>query len=434
MPVILKTIHTHDSTGESFATGDRFSHIDRWLLQRIHDSVGRPPIRLLLGNGVEVLPVAASPVSTIRIRDRRTLLNLVLDPELGFGDAYSEGRIIVEGDLIATLEILYKSMSATDNHTWYGRIASTFMDYLQRNSVRGSRRNIHQHYDLKTEFYQLWLDPQLLYTCAYFPSASASLEEAQAAKMEYVCRKLRLQPGEHVVDAGCGWGALSLYMAKHYRVTVRAFNISHEQIQWSRWRARQLGLNQRVEFVEDDYRNISSKCQAFVSVGMLEHVGLEHYQELGNVIHRSLDKAGRGLLHFIGRNKPCPFSAWTKKRIFPGAYAPTLCQTKNIFEPHDLSTLDVENLRPHYARTLECWLEGFEKSVERVEEMFGPDFVRMWRLYLAGAIAAFRAGTLQLFQIVFARTAYRQIPWTRAHLYAQVHDEAEDARWIRAIS
>jgi cyclopropane-fatty-acyl-phospholipid synthase len=373
-------------------------------------------------------------VSTILIRDRRTLLNLVLDPELGFGDAYSEGRITVEGDLIATLEILYKSMSATHHATWYSRLASKFMDYLQRNSLRGSQRNVHQHYDLKTEFYQLWLDPQLLYTCAYFPSAAATLEEAQVAKMEYVCRKLQLQPGEHVVDAGCGWGALALYMAKHYGAIVRAFNISHEQILWARWRARQLGLNQRVEFVEDDYRNISSKCEAFVSVGMLEHVGREHYQELGNIIHRSLDTAGRGLLHFVGRNKPCPFSAWTRKRIFPGAYAPTLGQTAHIFEPHDLSILDVENLRPHYARTSEYWLEGFEKSVHQVEEMFGPDFVRMWRLYLASTIAAFRAGTLQLFQVVFARTAYQQMPSTRASLYVQKQDQAEDARWIRAIS
>jgi cyclopropane-fatty-acyl-phospholipid synthase len=167
---------------------------------------------------------------------------------------------------------------------------------------------------------------------------------------------------------------------------------------------------------------------------MLEHVGLEHYKELGSIIHRSVDKAGRGLLHFIGRNKPRPFSTWTRKRIFPGAYAPTLGQAMDIFEPHDFSVLDVENLRPHYARTLEYWLSGFEKSSAEVREMFGPDFVRTWRLYLAGAIAGFRAGTLQLFQVVFARTACRQIPWTRARLYPQKQGEGKGAQWIRAIS
>jgi cyclopropane-fatty-acyl-phospholipid synthase len=418
----------------SMSVHDRFSRIDQCLLQKIHGSVGRPPIRLILGNGREVSPPNASPVANIRIRDRATLLRLVLDPEVGFGDAYSEGRITVEGDLIAALETLYQSMSLTHHGNWYSKIVSKLMAHFQRNSLRGSRNNIRQHYDLKTDFYRLWLDPQLVYTCAYFPSASATLEEAQIAKMDYVCRKLQLHSGECVIDAGCGWGALTLYMAKHYGVTVRAFNISHEQILWARWRARQLGLSQRVEFVEDDYRNISGKCDAFVSVGMLEHVGLDHYKDLGSIIHRSLDKSGRGLLHFIGRNKPCPFSTWTRKRIFPGAYAPTLRQAMDIFEPHDLSILDVENLRLHYARTLEYWLNGFEKSADQVREMFGPDFVRTWRLYLAGAIAGFRTGTLQLFQIVFAWTACQQISWTRAHLYRQSQNDEEKARWIRAIS
>jgi cyclopropane-fatty-acyl-phospholipid synthase len=418
------------------AMSDRngFSRVDQWLLRKICHSAGCPPIRFTLGNGLEVPALTAPPVATIRIRDRRTLLKLALDPEIGFGDAYSEGRVTVEGDLIAALEVLYQSMQEIDDHNWYSRIVSKFMEHLQRNSLRGSRKNIHQHYDLKREFYRLWLDPQLVYTCAYFPSASATLEEAQIAKMDYVCRKLQLRSGERVVDAGCGWGALALHMAKHYGVTVRAFNISHEQIHWARWRARQLGLSQRVEFMEDDYRNISEKCDAFVSVGMLEHVGLEHYKELGSVIQGSLDKAGRGLLHFIGRNKPCPFSAWLRKRIFPGAYAPTLRQAVEMFEPHDLSVLDVENLRLHYARTLVYWLNEFEKSANQVSEMFGPDFVRTWRLYLSGAIAGFRAGTLQLFQVVFARTACRQIPWTRAHLYRQMQNEDEEARWIRAIS
>ena len=414
--------------------GDGFSKLDGWLLQQIYRSAGRPPIRFALGNGMEVSPPDASPVASIHIADRGTLLTLLVDPEMGFGDAYSQGRIRVEGDLVDTLGTLYQSTSATNHYNWYSKLVSKFVALLQRNSLRGSRSNIHQHYDLKNDFYRLWLDPQLLYTCAYFPSASATLEEAQIAKMDYVCSKVQLQPGERVVDAGCGWGALALHMAKHYGVTVRAFNISHEQTLLARWRATQLGLNQRVEFVEDDYRNISGKYNAFVSVGMLEHVGLEHYKELGNVIHRSLDDAGRGLVHFIGRNTPCPFSTWTRKRIFPGAYAPTLRQAMEILEPYDFSVLDVENLRLHYARTLEYWLSGFEKSADQVNEMYGPDLVRAWRLYLAGAIAGFRTGTLQLFQILFARTACRQIPWTRAHLYRQQHSEDEEARWIRAMS
>lgn len=433
-------IKSHSSTQgatqgrSSPSVNDRFSWMDRWLLRKIYESVGRPPIQLMLENGVEISPTDVLPIAKILIRDRGALIDLMLDPEAGFGDAYSEGRVTVEGNLIGALQALYQSIRNVDHHSWYTRVSSWCMDYLQRNTARGSRRNIHQHYDLTTDFYRLWLDPELVYTCAYFASETATLEEAQAAKMDYVCRKLKLQPGERVVDAGCGWGALALHMAKHFGVTVRAFNISHEQVLWARERAQALKLSDCVEFIEDDYRNIRGKCDAFVSVGMLEHVGLQHYRELGAIINRSLDNAGRGLIHFIGRNKAAPFSTWTRKRIFPGAYAPTIRQAMDIFEPWEFSILDIENLRLHYARTLEYWLSGFEKSARQVETMFGPEFVRAWRLYLAGAIAGFRAGTLQLFQIVFARTACQQMPWTRAHLYRLEQQEEEEARWMHATS
>ena len=407
------------------------SRMDEWLLRKIYDAVGKPQIALRLRNGVGISPQDAPSVADIIIDDPETLLRLILDPEIGFGEGYSKGRITVEGDLVAALEAVFRSMSEGRHRTWYGRLVSRFMGYAQRNSRRGSRRNIHSHYDIDTEFYRLWLDSQLVYTCAYFPAANMTLEEAQMAKMDYVCRKLQLRAGERVIEAGCGWGALALHMAKNYGVSVRAFNISHEQILWARERARELGLSPWVEFIENDYRNIAGECDAFVSVGMLEHVGVKHYQELSAVIHRTMSKTGRGLLHFIGRNKPAPFSTWIRKRIFPGAHAPVLRDVMPIFEPWDLSVLDVENLRPHYAKTVEHWLERFERSAKKVEEMFGSELVRAWRLYLAGSIAGFRVGTLQLFQIVFARSACQRMPWTRAHLYQQ---EAQEAKWMHATS
>jgi cyclopropane-fatty-acyl-phospholipid synthase len=408
--------------------------IDKWLLEKIFRAAGQPTVRLRFRNGAEVSPKDLPTVADIVIQDRKTLLRLLLDPEAEFGDAYSKGRITLEGDLVRALEILYRSMPEAADHGWYAKLVSKCMEYVQRDSLRGSRRNIHRHYDLNTEFYRLWLDPQLVYTCAYFPSHEATLEQAQAAKLDYVCRKVQLQPGERVVEAGCGWGALALHMARNYGVTVRAFNISREQILVARRRAEELGLSHQVEFIEDDYRNIAGECDAFISVGMLEHVGREHYRDLGRVIDRSLAKTGRGLLHFIGRNHPSPFSTWTRKHIFPGAYAPALGEVMQVFEPWDLSVLDVENLRLHYARTLEHWLARFGKCEQRISEMLSPEFMRAWRLYLAGAVAGFHAGTLQLFQIVFARTACQQIPWTREHLYTKEQVEEPETKWMHATS
>jgi cyclopropane-fatty-acyl-phospholipid synthase len=203
-------------------------------------------------------------------------------------------------------------------------------------------------------------------------------------------------------------------------VRVWAFNISREQIVYARERAQAMDLAGRVEFVEDDYRNISGRCDAFVSVGMLEHVGPSHYGELGDLIDRCLAANGRGLLHSIGQNQPTPFNAWIEKRIFPGAYPPTLREMVEILEPHAFSVLDVENLRLHYALTLEHWLRRFEDARGMVGAMYDESFVRAWRLYLAGSLAAFNTGELQLFQVLFARGASNEVPWTRVHLYEQL--------------
>jgi cyclopropane-fatty-acyl-phospholipid synthase len=217
-------------------------------------------------------------------------------------------------------------------------------------------------------------------------------------------------------------------------VFVKAFNVSHEQVRHARVRARNEGLDSRVEFIAEDYRNICGQFDAFVSIGMLEHVGREHYRDLGKVIHHVIGDSGRGLIHFIGRNRPQPFSAWIRKRIFPGAYAPSLREAMEIFEPYEYTVLDVENLRLHYAKTLEHWLARYERSADSVSEMFGSEFERAWRLYLAGSIAGFRAGQLQLFQVLFAGPARQEIPWTRADWYASQANPKKESQWIHAAS
>lgn len=387
-----------------------------WLFHKMLPGVAAP-LRVILWDGREFVTSPEPPLATVRVRDRQTFLRLLLNPDLGFGDGYSEGRIEVDGDLLSFLETMYRlERPSRADRTWRRWLAG-LLTRPRRNSLEASRDNIYHHYDIGNDFYRLWLDEQLVYTCAYFPTPDLTLEEAQIAKMDHVCRKLQLRPGDTVVEAGCGWGALALHMARHYGVSVKAFNISHAQIAYAQERARALGLEGRVQFIEDDYRNITGQYDVFVSVGMLEHVGLDHYRAFGGVIHRCLKPDGRGLVHFIGRNRPSRTNPWLEKRIFPGAYMPCLREAMRVFEPWQFSVLDVENLRLHYARTLEHWLRRFERSSDVVERMFDRRFVRAWRLYLTSSMAGFTTGAIQLFQIVFAAATNNDIPWSRAHVY-----------------
>ena len=383
------------------------TRLDRWALARIQESVASAPLRFALWDGFELVSTAGPPIATILFKNRRALSSWVWDSELHFGETYMRGAVEIHGDLLATLEAIYRAFGASQRRPWLRH---------ESHNVQEAKDNVHRHYDLGNDFYRLWLDREMVYTCAYFPSSESSLEEAQVAKMDLVCRKLRLNAGERVVEAGCGWGSLALFMAKRYGVSVQAFNISSEQIAYARDRAKAEGLGHLVEFVDDDYRNMTGQCDAFVSVGMLEHVGLADFPALGRVINRSLAGSGRGLLHFIGRNQPGQLNPWIRKRIFPGAYPPALREVfERVLEPHNLSVLDVENLRLHYARTLEAWRRRFDDASREITAMFDEDFVRAWRLYLAGSQASFTTGFMQLFQVVFARGSSTTIPWTRAH-------------------
>lgn len=386
----------------------------RWLARKLYEAAGEPAVRIRLWDGTDI--GAQSPLATLIIHDRATLMRILVHPDLYFGEAYMQGSVEVEGELVSFLEAVSEARARGGNRT-FDRIAYGVLSRARSNSLAGSRDNIHHHYDLGNDFYRLWLDREAMqYTCAYYPHAEATLEEAQIAKLDLVCRKLQLKPGDRVAEAGCGWGGLARHMARHYGVTVRAFNISKEQVRYAREQAEVQGLAERVEYVQDDYRNISGEYDAFVSVGMLEHVGTDHYGDLAEVIDRVLTPNGRGLIHSIGRNRPMgPMNAWIERRIFPGAYPPALREMMEIFEHGDFSVLDVENLRLHYAKTLHHWLERYEDHLETVRTQFDESFVRAWRLYLAGSIAAFTTGQLQLFQVVFSRATNNDIPFTREH-------------------
>lgn len=398
-------------------TKSKATAFDKWLMRTMLQKAGNPKIEIILWDHSVISAASSNPIVRVHIHNRSTLYKLILDPSLYFGDGYSQGMIEVEGDLIAFNEAMNRGTNSINTKHFYRDGIRRCYNWLKRNTIDAARSNIHHHYDIGNEFYQLWLDQQLAYTCAYFSDPEMSLEAAQIAKMDHVCRKVGLKPGNTVVEAGCGWGALALHMAKHYGAKVKAFNISHEQITYARERAKAEGLSDRVEFVEDDWRNITGSYDSFVSVGMLEHVGLKNYETLGEVIARCQSTHGRGLIHSIGCNSPRVLDSWTTKRIFPGAHVPSLSEMMRIFEPQKFSILDVENIRLHYAITLQHWLERYEQQIDRVSEMFDENFIRAWRLYLSASIAAFRAGSLQLFQVVFSNGQNNEIPWTRAGLY-----------------
>jgi cyclopropane-fatty-acyl-phospholipid synthase len=380
----------------------------RALLRRL----GGPPVRFVLPGG-RVLEPPGPPLATVRVADRGALAALLLDPDFQFGELYTAGRLAVEGDLVALLRLAF---SRAEPAGAVGRALDALRRRLphDRGTARGSAQH---HYDVGNEFYRLWLDERMVYTCAYFPSPEDGLEEAQLAKLDHVCRKLALRPGEQVVEAGCGWGALALHMARYYGVRVRAYNVSAAQVAHARELAEKEGLADRVEFVLDDYRNARGPCDAFVSVGMLEHVGRECYRELGCTIERVLAPGGRGLLHSIGRSRAQRLNRWTERRVFPGAHPPTLREMMEVFEPNGLAVLDVENLRRHYALTARHWLRRFGAARARIDALVGLERARTWELYLAGTVASFEAATIELFQVVFARVGSDALPWTRAHVY-----------------
>lgn len=394
------------------------NELDRVIAGRLMALVGNPRISIRLWNGNEYSFADGAPVAQLKLYDRKVLLGLFRSPPLAFGEAYSRGQLDIEGDFYEFINEISRAYSRKSTRgyrlqRWRSRLAAL----RGVNTLSRSHGNVHHHYDLGNDFYKLWLDERMVYTCAYYERPDATLADAQVAKLDHVCRKLRLEPGQTVIEAGCGWGALALHMAENYGVSVTAYNNSHEQVSYAREQAVARGLSDRVTFVEDDYRNISGLCDVFVSVGMLEHVGLRNFGTLGAVIERSLKPDGIGLIHSIGRSHPRPPDAWIRKYIFPGGHIPSLGEITAVFEPFKYSVLDVENLRLHYARTCRAWLQNFEAVADQVRRMYDEEFVRMWRLYLAGSAAGFRSGTLQLYQVVFAPRGNNDVPWTRRHLY-----------------
>jgi cyclopropane-fatty-acyl-phospholipid synthase len=367
------------------------------------------------------------PRLTIAIRTRSAEWAITLDPTLAVPEAYMEGELdVVEGDLIDLLHIAYRNMGTIGVEASWARalegVRTAFRRLQQVNTTMRARRNVARHYDLSPELYRLFLDTDMQYSCAYFEHADATLEEAQLAKKRHIAAKLDLRPGQSVLDIGCGFGGLSLYLARNFDVDVLGITLSEEQHAIATERAHAEGLDRHVHFELRDYRDLSERFDRIVSVGMFEHVGVNHYRTFFDKVARLLKPDGAMLLHSIGRfGVPVATNAFIRRHIFPGGYIPALSEVFAPIERAGLMTGDVEILRLHYAETLKHWRRRFLANRERIRAIYDERFCRMWEFYLAGSEAAFRWQDLMVFQIQLTR-ANDVLPRTRG--YMQEKEEA----------
>lgn len=367
------------------------------------------------------------PDVTMRIQSSSAVSRILLNPRLGMGEAYMNGDVSVDNDdIMGFVEIIRR------NNPWEngGEIGDPkpfrkWLRYLARplmqlNSLANSRSNVAHHYDVSNDFYRLWLDEDMQYSCAYWSEADDSLESAQLAKKAHIAAKLALQPGQKVLDIGCGWGGTALYLNRVAGVEVLGITLSEEQLKLARERAEAAGVSDKVRFELLDYRVLAKRAPGYfdriVSVGMFEHVGVPQFDTFFRACANLLKDDGVMLLHTIGRmGKPGATDAFTRKYIFPGGYIPALSETLAASEQVKLIHSDIENLRLHYALTLREWYARVCAHRETIVAQYGERFFRMWIFYLAGATAAFESGGMCNYQIQYVRNR-RSLPITRDYM------------------
>ncbi|HEX8662668.1 MAG TPA: cyclopropane-fatty-acyl-phospholipid synthase family protein [Beijerinckiaceae bacterium] len=361
------------------------------------------------GGNRHVFAGAPGPQATMRLTDRSLYHKLFLNPELHAGEAYMDGRMSFEDgstlrDFLTLFSVNRLSLGSYPLQKVLRRISRGLKRFQQANKVGEAQANVAHHYDLGNDFYRLFLDRGMQYSCAYFTGDDDTLEEAQRNKLRLIAAKLLLKPGLKVLDIGSGWGDLALYLAAMEDVDVTGVTLSKEQHALSNEKARRAGLADRVRFELLDYRQMEGKFDRIVSVGMFEHVGVRHYGEFFAQVNALMKDDALMLLHSIGHmSPPGTASPWLRKYIFPGAYSPALSEVFPVVEQASLWVTDLEFLRVHYARTLREWHKRFEANRERIAAMYDERFCRMWEFYLVSAEMMFRTGSQLVFHMQLAR-------------------------------
>ena len=348
------------------------------------------------------------PEVTMRLTDPSLYKTLFFNPELATGEAYMDGRMSFENstlrDFLTLFSVNRLSLGSYPLQKVLRTISRGLKRFQQSNPIGKAQRNVAHHYDIGNDFYRLFLDKGMQYSCAYFMNDDNTLEEAQQNKLRLIASKLNLEAGQRVLDIGCGWGDMALYLARMENVSVLGVTLSKEQCSLANNRAEQLGLADRVRFELRDYRDVAERFDRIVSVGMFEHVGVHHYGEFFAKVNQLMAEEGIMLLHSIGHmSPPGTASPWLRKYIFPGAYSPALSEVFTAVEQNSLWVTDLEFLRVHYAKTLAHWERRFQTNRAKVAQMYDERFCRMWEFYLISAEMMFRTGSQLVFHMQLAK-------------------------------
>jgi len=373
-----------------------------------------------------------APEVSVKLTDDTLPRRFILNPDLALGEGYMSGTLQIENDDVYGMLMLALINVKAHPDNWRERLMglrSRFRRIAQFNPMSRARRNVAHHYDLSGELYDLFLDEDRQYSCAYFADPAMTLDEAQRAKKTHIADKLLIEPGMTVLDIGCGWGGLGLTLARDYGARVLGVTLSEEQHKVATRRAEEAGLSDRVEFRLTDYRAVEGQFDRIVSVGMFEHVGVPHYRQYFRTVHDRLAPDGVALIHFIGRSTPPgTTSPWITKYIFPGGYCPSLSETMAAVEREHLYETDIEVLRLHYAETLRHWHDRFMANADKARALYDDRFCRMWRYYLIASELTFRFNDQCVFQLQLAHKQ-EAVPLTRDYMYRDtplVHSRAAE--------
>lgn len=373
------------------------------------------PYRVRFQNNEEYIIGKGAPQFEINVKGEISKTELLRSTSLALGEAYMKGNIEIKGDLFDVLNLFLSQMNkfTADNKSLKNII-------FPSNSIKNQKSEIRAHYDIGNNFYSLWLDDTMSYSCGYFNSENDNLHDAQINKVHHILRKLNIKEGMSLLDIGCGWGFLLIEAAKKYKVHGIGITLSEEQYKKFNERIKEEKLESLLEVRLIDYRDLAKSGLSFdrvVSVGMLEHVGRENYDLFIKSVDAVLKPQGVFLLHYISSLKEYPGDPWIKKYIFKGGVIPSLREIINVCGNHNFYTIDVESLRRHYVKTLLCWRENFNKNKGEIAKMFDEEFIRMWELYLCSCAATFNNGIIDLHQILITKGINNDIPMTRDYMY-----------------